>query len=178
MRVNTWLACKMCYKTRDIHFLQNLYLQIENLHHLLIHHIWRALPLSATAAACPGGRDVTGLVGIEGTNVGCGSVKEGTSKFQNAIFSGSILAWMEEAGLKEIYCSSSRVYTGHLSSGAGLLFKRFLNLLHVQLIQQSIYIQMSTPPLAKPPHGPPTPPSKQILKYVTSTQALWRFIVK
>ena len=125
-----------------------------------------------TAAACPGGRDVTRLVGIEGTNVGCGSVKEGTSKFQNAIFSGSILAWMEEAGLKEIYCSSSRVYTGHLSSGAGLLFKRFLNLLHVQLIQQSIYIQMSTPPLAKPPHGPPTPPSKQILKYVTSTQAL------
>ena len=84
-----------------------------------------------TAAACPGGRDVTGLVGIEGTNVGCGSVKEGTSKFQNAIFSGSILAWMEEAGLKEIYCSSSRVYAGHLSSGAGLLFKIFLNLLHV-----------------------------------------------
>lgn len=169
----------MCYKTRGIHFLENLYLQIENLHHWLIHHIWRALLLSATAAACPGGRDVTGLVGVKGANVGCGSVKEGTSKFQNAIFSGSILAWMEEAGLKEIYCSSSRVYTGHLSSGAGLLFKRFLNLLHVQiLIQQSIYIQMSTPPLAKPPHGPPTPPSKQILKYVTSTQALWRFIVK
>ena len=178
MRVNTWLACKMCHKTTGIHFLQNLYLQIENLHHLLIHHIWRALPLSATAAACPGGRDVTGLVGIKGTIVGCGSVKEGTSKFQNAIFSGSILAWMEEARLKEIYCSFSRVYAGHLSSGAGLLFKRFLNLLHVQLIQQSIYIQMSTPPLAKPPHGPPTPPSKQILKYVTSTQALWRFIVK
>ena len=49
---------------------------------------------------------VGGAVGI---TAGSGSVKEGTSEFQNAIFSGSIFFWTEDAGLNEIYSSSLRV---------------------------------------------------------------------
>lgn len=65
------------------------------------------------------GSVVGGAVGI---TVGSGSVKEETSEFQNAIFSGSIFFLTEDAGLNEIYCSSWRVYAGQLAeSSVGFL---------------------------------------------------------
>jgi len=52
--------------------------------------------------------------GIVGITAASGFVKEGTSEFQNAIFSGSIFFLTEDVGLNEIYSSSLRVYAGHL----------------------------------------------------------------
>lgn len=66
----------------------------------------------------------TGFVvgGVVGITAGSGSVKEETSEFQNAIFSGSIFFLTEDAGLNEIYFSSLRVYAGHLvESSVGFL---------------------------------------------------------
>ena len=73
-----------------------------------------SLLLLVTASFCPVGLMVTGIGGAIGVTVGSGSVKEETSEFQNAIFSGSIFFLTEGAlGLNEIYSSSLRVYAGH-----------------------------------------------------------------
>jgi len=77
-----------------------------------------SLLLLATASFCPVGLMGTGVGfvvgGAIGVKVGSGSVKEETSEFQNAIFSGSIFFLMEDVGLNEIYSSSLRVYAGQL----------------------------------------------------------------
>ena len=66
----------------------------------------------------------TGFVvgGAVGITTGSGSVKDETSEFQNAIFSGSIFFLTEDFGLNEIYSLSSRVYAGQLAgSSVGFL---------------------------------------------------------
>lgn len=60
--------------------------------------------------------------GAVGVKVGSGSVKEETSEFQNAIFSGSIFFLTEDVRLNEIYSSSLRVYAGQVfESSVGFL---------------------------------------------------------
>ena len=64
------------------------------------------LLLLATASFRPVGPMVTGIGfvvgGAVGITVGSGSVKEETSEFQNAIFSGSISFLTEDVRLNEI----------------------------------------------------------------------------
>ena len=84
------------------------------------------LLLLATASFCPVGPMVTGagfvVGGAVGITVGSDSVKDETSEFQNAMFSGSIFFLMEEFRLNEIYFSSSRVYAGQFAgSSVGFL---------------------------------------------------------